>query len=82
MFLSHTGADAKKMWTLIVKTRNQIDFHIICWEENSYEVLDQESKLVQVKTSSIPCFPWMAQVQFSKRYISVDKVTLLIFDIF
>ena len=36
-------------------------------EEVSYKILVYESKLLQIKTSTFPHFPWMTQVQFCKR---------------
>ena len=38
-----------KIWTMIVKTRNWIHMHKMCWDELSYEILDIESKLLQIK---------------------------------
>ena len=57
--------------------------HIMRWEEVSYEKLENEPKPLQIKTSFFPHFARMTQIQFSKKiYIYVNKVTLLIFDIF
>ena len=33
-----------KIWMLIIKTINQIDMHIFCWEKVFYEILDYKSK--------------------------------------
>ena len=52
------------------------------WEDVSYEIIDYESELLQVKICTIPHFPWMAGNQFSKKNIYVTKVTLLTFDFF
>ena len=43
----------------------------------SHEILDSESKLLQIQTSTFLHFRWMAWVQFSKMYIYVNEVTLL-----
>ena len=53
--------------------------HITRHKEISYEILDYESKLLQIRTSPFRRFPWMAPVQFSMK-IYVNKATLLIFD--
>ena len=52
------------------------------WEEVSYEKLENEPKPLQIKTSFFPHLARMTQIQFSKIYIYVNKVTLLIFDVF
>ena len=53
------------------------------WEEVSYEKLENEPKPLQIKSSFFPHFARMTQIQFSKKiYIYVNKVTLLIFDVF
>ena len=70
------------MWTLIAKTRNLIDMHIIRWEEISREVLDYESKLLQIKIPFFHVFHGWHEFNFLKKYIYVNKAILLIFDIF
>ena len=44
-------------------------------EDVSYEIIDYESELLQVKICTFPRFPWMAWNQFSKKNIYVTKAT-------
>ena len=49
--------------------------HILLCEEVSYEILDYESKFLQIITSTFLRFRWI-------KYIYVNKATLMILDTF
>ena len=66
---------------LIVKTRNQIDMHIIPWREVCSQIFEQESNF-HILFPHFGVFGGRHELNFLKIYIYVNKATLLLSNIF
>ena len=60
--------------------RNVHRMYITCWEQVCYEILNHESKLLQIKVPLFHVFHGLHESIFLEIYIYVNRETLLIFD--